>query len=192
MVFIAFAVIIGLAQRYKGAEIYRHAATGIELPRTIGSYYRGEISPYDEKSADPAESIEYRSPHTNVTIYIRRMSPGSKDTAADVVAQSLAVIKLLNQFSDIQASKVTSPDGKPEWKEVMFYGRANGHQVLSYIDCRIKQGYAIKVRATTDEAMNFSLRAFLQAIQDRVDSAAPLAEPTSSPPHSSASDLPKP
>lgn len=154
-------------------ESWVHKQTGIELPLTVGGFKRGEPAPYAGEIGKDSIQIPYTSADAGVTVFLHELAADSKETAADELDNSLAAVQQLakdGMYTDLKIYKSDGKNERPGWQRAAFTAKIEDKPVASFIYCAVKNGYRIKLRATSQKP-NEELQKFLAGLQERVDAA---------------------
>jgi hypothetical protein len=159
-------------------EPYRHVETGIELPDLIAGLKRGMPQSYQAKPEEAGVAIPYESDDVEVTVFIRHVDPKSPTTAAEVVSESLAMVKELEKsgtFQDVKIFKGAEGTDVPGWAKGGFIARADGRPIVSLTYATIKGDYVLKVRLSTPNPKSEAITKFIGDLQKVVNEAHPKA-----------------
>jgi hypothetical protein len=154
--------------------MYKHPETGIELPAAIGPFAQGKVAAYEVTPGQNGVAIPYHTPDAEATVFIRRLLPGSSQTASFFVEESLGVAKAMEKSGKYQKVKIYGfpPDLETDgWKRGAFTAHINNMIAMSFIYCRIKDGHAIKLRITCRNPKNPDWEAFAETVREQVDKA---------------------
>jgi hypothetical protein len=163
-----------LSFNIKATDMYIHSQTGIELPKIIGTFKLGDITPYKGNPDETGVALPYHSENMEATIFIKSFGSHSLKTAPALIEESLAVVKELEKagtYKDVKIYESNGAEDKPGWKRAAFTAHMDKAFVMSFIYCTVKDGYAIKLRFTCQKLKNDELTTFVKTLQDQVDKA---------------------
>ncbi|CAN5785739.1 hypothetical protein BH09VER1_BH09VER1_18270 [soil metagenome] len=165
---------MGFFSNWLKANSYKEQRSGIEFPGAIGSFKRGEATPYEAEPGKPGVAIEYGSEEAAVTIYVRAAGNPDHETSEEFLKDNLAAIKTLEErgtYSNVKLYQFDADKERPGWRSAAFTSRTENQFLVSFIYCKVATGYLVKIRATTGDPKNETLQSFIKALQEVVDKA---------------------
>lgn len=167
-------LLLVLALNTKATEMYIHSPIGIELPKVIGTFKLGDITPYKGNPEETGVALPYHSENMEATVYIKSLGSHSLQTPSELIKESLVVVKELEKqgtYKNVKIYESNAAEDRPGWKRAAFTAHMDKAFVMSFIYCTVKDGYAIKLRITCQKLENEELAGFVKTVQDQVDKA---------------------
>jgi hypothetical protein len=152
--------------------MYQHPDSGVELPDVIGPYRRGEVAPYEGSPGETGVAIAYHAPDAEGTVFIRRLAPDSKKTAAELIEENLTLVKALEQngtYTNVTVFQSSGTGDRSGWARAAFTAHSKEAFLLSFVYCAVRSGYAFKVRLTARQLKAEEFQAFVKTVQEHLD-----------------------
>ena len=158
--------------KWSKAHVYKEQRTGIEFPETVGTYKRGNITPYQPEPDKGGVAIAYQADDAEITVYVRALGNDANKDNAYFLEDALAGVKAMEaqgKYSNVKIYAFSADKEKVGWKSAAFTSKSEERFIVSFIYCTVVPGYLVKIRATTGNPKNESLQSFIKALQDVVD-----------------------
>lgn len=154
------------------ADIYKEPRTGIEFPETLDGFKRVDIKSYEAETNKAGVLIQYSSKEAEITIYVRALGNEAHKTSADFLEETFAGIKAMEAkgpYSNVKFYAGNPDKERPGWKFGAFTSSSTNRFLISYIHCKVADGYLLKIRASTGNPKGESLMQTMIKIQEIMD-----------------------
>lgn len=146
-----------------------------QFPESVGRLTRGKLTEYEVEPGQPGVAVVYYRKNAEITMYVRRLPAGAVVSADDMLRDTLAAIKRLQEdirYSLVDLSGTDQPSRLAGWKGASFSSQTADGPLVSFVYCAVRNGSLFKLRATTGDADPAVLQQEIHALLSCLDQPA--------------------